>query len=83
MLKELQCIFGISPPLVAIVKQGTLPLIKKECELTFCYLCLMQLIVVWDISHAIRGGEVSIIAKAHTDIDIQRMRIAEFDDSRY
>lgn len=41
-----------------------------------------QLIVVWDISHAIRGGEVSIIAKAHTDIDIQRMRIAEFDDSR-
>ena len=41
MLQELQCIFGISPPLVAIVKQGTLPLIKKECELTFRYLCLM------------------------------------------
>ena len=28
MLKELQCIFGISTPLVAIVKQGTLPLIN-------------------------------------------------------
>ncbi|PFX32008.1 WD repeat-containing protein 90 [Stylophora pistillata] len=41
-----------------------------------------KLIVVWDVSHAMRGGEVSIIAKAHTDIDIQRMRIADFDDSR-
>ena len=41
------------------------------------------MIVVWDVSHAIRGGEVSIVAKAHTDVDIHRMRIAEFDDSRY
>lgn len=41
------------------------------------------MVVVWDVSHAIRGGEVSIVAKAHTDVDIQRMRIAEFDDSRY
>ena len=42
-----------------------------------------QMVVVWDVSHVIRGGEVSIVAKAHTDVDIQRMRIAEFDDSRY
>lgn len=41
-----------------------------------------QMVVVWDVSHAIRGGEVSIVAKAHTDVDILRMRIAEFDDSR-
>ena len=41
------------------------------------------MIMVWDVSHAIRGGEVSIVAKAHTDVDIQCMRIAEFDDSRY
>ena len=41
------------------------------------------MVVVWDVSHAVRGGEVSIIAKAHTDVDICRMRIAEFDDSRY
>jgi len=40
------------------------------------------MVVVWDVSHAIRGGEVSIVAKAHTDVDIHRMRIAEFDDSR-
>ncbi|CAH3162897.1 unnamed protein product [Porites lobata] len=41
-----------------------------------------QMVVVWDVSHAVRGGEMSIIAKAHTDVDICRMRIAEFDDSR-
>lgn len=41
------------------------------------------MVVVWDVSHAIRGGEVSIIAKAHTDVDIHHMRIADFDDSRY
>ncbi|XP_067044850.1 WD repeat-containing protein 90-like isoform X1 [Acropora muricata] len=41
-----------------------------------------QMVVVWDVSHAVRGGEVSIIAKAHTDVDICRMKIAEFDDSR-
>lgn len=41
------------------------------------------MVVVWDVSHAVRGGEVSIIAKAHTDVDICRMKIAEFDDSRY
>ncbi|XP_068672849.1 WD repeat-containing protein 90-like isoform X2 [Montipora foliosa] len=41
-----------------------------------------QMVVVWDISHAVRGGEVSIIAKAHTDVDICRMKIAEFDDTR-
>ena len=41
------------------------------------------MVVVWDASQAIRGGEVSVLAKAHTDADIRRMRIAEFDDSRY
>ena len=46
-------------------------------------LSLFQMVVVWDVSHAVRGGEMSIIAKAHTDVDICRMRIAEFDDSRY
>lgn len=46
-------------------------------------LSLFQMVVVWDVSHAVRGGEMSIIAKAHTDVDICHMRIAEFDDSRY
>ena len=46
-------------------------------------LSLFQMVVVWDVSHAVRGGEMSIIAKAHTDVDICRMRIAKFDDSRY
>lgn len=29
------------------------------------------------------GGEVSIIAKAHTDVDIHTMKVAFFDDTRY
>ena len=41
------------------------------------------MVVVWDTSRAVRGGEVNLVAKAHTDVDICRMRIAEFDDSRY
>ena len=30
-----------------------------------------------------KGGEVSIIAKAHTDVDIHTMKVAFFDDTRY
>ncbi|XP_031573056.1 WD repeat-containing protein 90-like, partial [Actinia tenebrosa] len=41
-----------------------------------------QLVTVWDTSQAVRGGQVSLLAKAHTDVHINRMRIADFDDSR-
>ncbi|KAK3717349.1 hypothetical protein QZH41_011587, partial [Actinostola sp. cb2023] len=41
-----------------------------------------QLVVVWDTSQAMRGGQVNLLAKAHTDVHINRMRIADFDDSR-
>ena len=60
----------------------TFPLIASFFEFV-TILSLFQMVVVWDVSHAVRGGEMSIIAKAHTDVDICRMRIAEFDDSRY
>ena len=60
----------------------TFPLISSFFEFV-TILSLFQMVVVWDVSHAVRGGEMSIIAKAHTDVDICRMRIAEFDDSRY
>ena len=55
------------------------------CPYIFTFSChnyINQMVVVWDISHAVRGGEVSIIAKAHTDVDICRMKIAQFDDTR-
>ncbi|XP_053550193.1 WD repeat-containing protein 90 [Bombina bombina] len=40
------------------------------------------LVVVWNTSQANRGGEVTVLAKAHTDVDIQTMKIAFFDDTR-
>ena len=41
------------------------------------------MVAVWDTSRTVRGGDVSLLAKAHTDVDICRMRIADFDDSRF
>ncbi|XP_072273486.1 WD repeat-containing protein 90 isoform X2 [Pyxicephalus adspersus] len=40
------------------------------------------MVVVWNTSQASRGGEVVVLAKAHTDVDIQTMKIAFFDDTR-
>ncbi|XP_075686881.1 WD repeat-containing protein 90 isoform X2 [Rhinoderma darwinii] len=41
-----------------------------------------NMVVVWNTSQASRGGEVVVLAKAHTDVDIQTMKIAFFDDTR-
>ncbi|KAM9292263.1 WD repeat-containing protein 90-like, partial [Gastrophryne carolinensis] len=41
-----------------------------------------SMVVVWNTSQASRGGEVVVLAKAHTDVDIQAMKIAFFDDTR-
>lgn len=39
-------------------------------------------VVVWNTQRALKGGVVSIVAKAHTDVDIQTMKIAFFNDTR-
>ncbi|XP_054849422.1 WD repeat-containing protein 90 isoform X2 [Eublepharis macularius] len=39
-------------------------------------------VVVWNTAQASRGGEVELLAKAHTDVDIQTLKIAFFDDTR-
>ncbi|XP_056392449.1 WD repeat-containing protein 90 isoform X2 [Hyla sarda] len=41
-----------------------------------------NMVVVWNTSQASRGGEVVVLAKAHSDVDIQTMKIAFFDDTR-
>ena len=41
------------------------------------------LVVLWNTSQVGHSGEVSVLAKAHTDTSIKRMRIAAFDDSRW
>ena len=40
------------------------------------------LVVLWNTSQVATRGEVSVLAKAHTEASIERMRIAAFDDSR-
>ena len=43
---------------------------------------LLQLVVVWNTSEVSKGGQVTVLAKAHTEVDIVRMKIAAFDDTR-
>ncbi|XP_066539496.1 WD repeat-containing protein 90 [Hoplias malabaricus] len=40
------------------------------------------MVVVWNTQHVPKGGVVTVLAKAHTDVDIQTMKIAFFDDTR-
>ncbi|XP_049647753.1 WD repeat-containing protein 90 isoform X1 [Accipiter gentilis] len=40
------------------------------------------MVVVWNTAQVTRGGEVAVLAKAHTDVDIQALKIAFFDDTR-
>ena len=40
------------------------------------------MVVTWNLDRVTKGGQVTVMAKAHTDVDITRMRIAAFDDTR-
>uniref|UniRef100_A0A674I574 WD repeat-containing protein 90 n=1 Tax=Terrapene triunguis TaxID=2587831 RepID=A0A674I574_9SAUR len=40
------------------------------------------MVVVWNTAQVNQGGEVVVLAKAHTDVDIQTLKIAFFDDTR-
>uniref|UniRef100_A0A3Q2C7Z4 WD repeat-containing protein 90 n=1 Tax=Cyprinodon variegatus TaxID=28743 RepID=A0A3Q2C7Z4_CYPVA len=40
------------------------------------------MVVVWNTLNVSRGGDVTILAKAHTDVDIITMKVAFFDDTR-
>ncbi|XP_066496904.1 WD repeat-containing protein 90 [Tiliqua scincoides] len=39
-------------------------------------------VIVWNTVEVTHGGEVVMLAKAHTDVDIQTLKIAFFDDTR-
>ena len=41
------------------------------------------MVVVWNTQRVSKGGEVTVMAKAHTDVDIQRMRVSTIDETRY
>lgn len=40
------------------------------------------MVVVWNTLNVSKGGDVSILAKTHTDVDIHTMKVAFFDDTR-
>lgn len=54
----------------------------QGCEQLSCRIFLPQMVVVWNTAQVSRGGGVTVLAKAHTDVDIQAMKIAFFDDTR-
>ncbi|XP_048030728.1 WD repeat-containing protein 90 isoform X2 [Megalobrama amblycephala] len=39
-------------------------------------------VILWNTRRVAEGGVVPVLAKAHTDVDIQMMKIAFFDDTR-
>ncbi|XP_064376546.1 WD repeat-containing protein 90 isoform X2 [Dromaius novaehollandiae] len=41
-----------------------------------------MMVMVWNTAQVTCGGEVVVLAKAHTDVDIQTLKIAFFDDTR-
>lgn len=47
-----------------------------------CCAVSLQMVVVWNTAQVTRGGEVMVLARAHTDVDIQTLKIAFFDDTR-
>ena len=43
----------------------------------------LQMVVIWNTSKVSKTREVTVMAKAHTDVDITRMKVAAFDDTRF
>lgn len=41
------------------------------------------MVVVWNTVNVSKGGEVTVLAKAHTDADIYTMKVTFFDNTRY
>ncbi|KAK7112108.1 WD repeat-containing protein 90-like isoform X2 [Littorina saxatilis] len=41
-----------------------------------------NMVVIWNTIHVLKKREVTVLAKAHTDVDISRMIIVPFDDQR-
>jgi len=39
-------------------------------------------VVIWNTSKVRTSREVTVMAKAHTDVDIARMRVSVFDETR-
>ena len=45
--------------------------------------CRVGDVISWNTSKVSKTREVTVMAKAHTDVDILRKKVATFDDTRY
>lgn len=43
---------------------------------------LLQVVVAWGTDRVGQGGEVLVLAKAHTNTDVQAFEVAFFDETR-
>lgn len=41
------------------------------------------MVVVWNTQNVSKDGDVSVLAKVHTEADISTMKVASFDDTRF
>lgn len=41
------------------------------------------MVVVWNTQNVSKDGDVSVLAKVHTDADISTMKVTSFDDTRF
>lgn len=56
--------------------------LQAHCYLSHC-INPSQMVVVWNTLNVMKGAEVTVLAKAHTDVDINTMKITCFDGTRY
>lgn len=40
------------------------------------------MVVIWNTAYVTKGGEVAVLARTHTDVDIHTMKVAVFDETR-
>lgn len=41
------------------------------------------MVVVWNTLNVMKGADVTVLAKAHTDVAINTMKVTSFDGTRY
>ncbi|KAF3704531.1 WD repeat-containing protein 90 [Channa argus] len=58
------------------------PILRLKSIIGFGGATTKYMVVVWNTLNVNKGGQVTILAKAHTDVDIHTMKVAFFDDTR-
>ena len=58
----------------------------SKCGTVLCGVGLSKhnrnMIVLWNTSQVLVNGAATVIAKCHVDVDVEKMKMADFDPSR-